>query len=252
MLTASDRDAMFVLMERYYEGTTREEFEGDLDGKQHLIRMFDKDGGLCGFSTIQLIPFEHEGKQLLALFSGDTVIDRACWGQKQLQIAFGRFLLHLLITRKESLYWFLISKGYKTYLFMRNNLRATSYPNHERSTPPTVKALLDHVATLKYPKQYDSERGVISFPGKSCAVKGSYGAITDQDLENSDIRFFVEQNPGHVNGDELCCLAHVTWGQVAYAVFRYTVAVPFGRLFGGKKRASKTRRPEPAKISTGS
>lgn len=234
---------MFALMVRYYDGVTREQFEADLDGKQHLIRMFDADGGLCGFSTIQLIPFDYEGRPTLTVFSGDTVIDRACWGQKALQKAFGQFLLRLLITRRERLYWFLISKGFKTYLYMRHNL--TSYPNHAQPTPPEFQALLDHMAGLKYPEHYDPQRGVIEFPGETCVVKDAHDCLVATDLEDPDIRFFVERNPGYVRGDELCCLARVTVREVVWSALRYGVGAPLKRLFKPRPRP-KASAPVPA------
>lgn len=232
-----DRDVMFALMERYYEDVTRAQFDADLAGKQHVIRMFDAAGGLCGFSTIQLLPFVHEGREVLAVFSGDTVIDRACWGQKQLQRAFSAFLLRLRLTRRGPLYWFLISKGFKTYLLMRHNLRC--YPNHAEPTPPAAQALLDHVARLKYPDHYDAQRGVISFPLPAGAVRSDYAQVSAADLEDPDIRFFVARNPGYARGDELCCLAEISLLPVCWALLRYALLAPLR----GLRRSSA--RPEP-------
>jgi hypothetical protein len=220
-LTEDDRDAMYALMVRYYDGVPREQFEADLAGKQHLIRMLDAEGGLCGFSTIQLLTVPYAGRELTVVFSGDTVIDRACWGQKALQRAFTRFLLGLRVRRRGPLYWFLISKGFKTYLLMRNNL--VSYPNHEGPTPPEVQALIDHVSRLKYPEHYDPERGVIAFPEAAGAVRPDFAEVNEADLENPDIRYFVAKNPGYVRGEELCCLAEITLRQLGAALVRYAV-----------------------------
>ncbi|RMG07178.1 MAG: hypothetical protein D6731_24300 [Planctomycetota bacterium] len=225
---------MYALMERYYEGCERAQFERDLAEKQYVLRLFDAEGGLCGFSTIQLLEFEHGGRRAVCVFSGDTVIDRACWGQKRLQRAFAAFLLRLRLSRRGRVYWFLISKGYKTYLFMRHNLR--SYPNHAEETPPEVQAVLDRVARLKYPENYDPVRGVISFAGPAQAVREVHRDLEAKDLADPDIRFFVERNPGYARGDELCCLAEVTLRGVAYGLWRYGVLHPLRRLFGREAR----------------
>ena len=34
-------------------------------------------------------------------------------------------------------------------------------------------------------------------------------AVEDRFLEHPDIRYFLERNPGHAAGDELCCLGRI-------------------------------------------
>ena len=36
------------------------------------------------------------------------------------------------------------------------------------------------------------------------------GELPDSRLHDPHVRFFVERNPGHARGDELCCLAPLT------------------------------------------
>lgn len=219
-LGAADREEMFALFARYYDRVTREQFEADLAGKQRLIRMFDQTGRLSGFSTIQLIEGREGRRRTLTLFSGDTVVDRDCWGQKWLQRAFSRELLRLRLRHPlRRLYWFLISKGYKTYLLMRNNF--TMYPNHERPTPPAVQATLDRVARLKFGDRYQAARGVVSFE-QGAAVKPEAADVPALDAAAPDVRFFLERNPGWVNGDELCCLAELRLLELIGAGLKYT------------------------------
>lgn len=219
-LSAADREEMFALFTRYYDRVERPVFEADLAGKQRLIRMFDQEGRLAGFSTIQLIEGHEAGRRTLTLFSGDTVVDRDCWGQKWLQRAFSRELLRLRLRHPwRRLYWFLISKGYKTYLLMRNNF--TMYPNHERPTPPAVQATLERVARLKFGARYDPARGVVAFPAGT-AVKPEVADVPALDAASPDVRFFLEKNPGWADGDELCCLAEIRLGEMVLAALKYT------------------------------
>jgi len=234
-LTAADREAMWALFARYYDKVTRAEFERDLDEKQYLIRMHDAAGGLCGFSTIQVLETRLGGRAVEAVFSGDTVIDRSVWGQKQLQRVFTRFLIGRKLRRPFGrVYWFLISKGHKTYLLMRNNL--TMFPNYERATPPDVRTVLDHVARLKYPDRYDPDRGVIAYPDGS-AVRSDVADVTPEAREDPDVRFFLERNPGWLHGDELCCLAELRLRELLLAGLKYGVWAPLRRLFGRRRRA---------------
>lgn len=229
-LSERDREDMFALFVRYYEGVAPERFRRDLSGKQFVIRLFDRAGALVGFSTIQLLRTEYEGRRMLAVFSGDTVVAHTVWGNKALQSAFTSFLLRTRLRHlRTGVYWFLISKGYKTYLLMRHNL--TSYPNYAVTTPPDARAVLDHVARLKYPEQYDPRRGVIVFDESEGRVRSEFEDLKPADIEkNPDIRFFVERNPGFAKGDELCCLAEVRLGELLFAGLKYAVALPLARF----------------------
>ena len=221
-LGPADRDAMFALLTRYYDRVERATFDADLAGKQRLIRMFDQDGRLAGFSTIQLIPGEEGRRRTLTVFSGDTVVDRDCWGQKALQRAFSRELVRLkLLHLRTRLYWFLISKGHKTYLLMRNNF--TMYPTRDGPTPPGVQATLDRVARLKFSERYDAARGVIACP-EGVAVKPEVADVPPLEAAAPDVRFFLERNPGWLRGDELCCLAEIRLRELLWAALRYTLA----------------------------
>jgi len=238
-LTAGERGAMLALMQRYYDGVTAAQFDRDLGEKRFVIRMLDAQGGLCGFSTIQELRLDHEGVPIRVVFSGDTVIDRACWGQKNLQRAFTRYLIRCLILEpRRRLYWFLLSKGYKTYLLMRHNLE--SYPNCKRATPPDFAAILELTARHKFGERYDAARGVLPAEGDDAqTVKEGFREVTPAELADPEIAFFVQKNPGYARGDELCCLAIVRWRELLWAAVRYSVAVPMRRLLGGRRRAAR-------------
>jgi len=228
---------MYELMARYYSGMSREGFERDLDEKQHVIRMLDAEGGLAGFSTIQVLHSTYAGRKVVTVFSGDTVIDERCWGQKALQRAFVSFLISVRLRYPlRKVYWFLISKGYKTYLLMSNNLHM--FPNSRGKTPAGAQAALHHVAKLKYPEKYDAERGVIASCG--AAVKYAAADLAEADLENPDIRFFCERNPGWKQGDELCCLADVRLRELALCVLKYTLVYPLLTLLGRNPRQRRS------------
>ncbi|MEZ6189609.1 MAG: hypothetical protein R3F62_31985 [Planctomycetota bacterium] len=240
-LDAAERDAMFTLMARYYVGMERAGFERDLDEKQFVIRMQAQDGELLGFSTIQLLHSTYAGRKVVTVFSGDTVIDERCWGQKQLQRTFTKFLLRTRLRYPlRTVYWFLISKGYKTYLLMRNNLKM--FPNHTGRTPAGAQEALERVARLKYPDAYDPERGVI----KSCgaAVKHEVADLDPRDLEHPDIGFFCAQNPGWRQGDELCCLADVRLRELLISALKYSLLYPLLTLLGRDPRGAR-KRPVP-------
>lgn len=228
----AEREAMWSLFRLYYDDVTRERFLSDLSEKQRVMRLFDQHGELRGFSTLQELRGEHAGRPMLTLFSGDTVIHRENWGQKGLQREMCRVLLRAKLRQPRTrVFWFLISKGYKTYLLLKNNL--TSYPDYRRHTPLDVQVALDHVAALKFPEHYNPATGVLRFPQCLGKVKAGVAPVRNQDLSNPHIRHFVRLNPGYQEGDELCCLAEITVLEVLLTALKYAVKRPVLRLARG-------------------
>lgn len=213
-LGGDDRDRMFALMDAYYEGLYRERFDADLREKQWVILVREPaDGALCGFSTQML--FRAGGAAFL--FSGDTIIDRDRWGDSALAGAWGRLALELIDAADGPLWWFLASKGYKTFRFLPVFFREF-HPHPERPTPPAVRGLLDAAAAHKFGRRYDAAAGVV----RACAdrLRAGVADLTPERLHDPFVRFFVERNPGHARGEELCCLASLTRDNFTPAAWR--------------------------------
>ena len=216
----SDIERMYELFSQYYENHSLQSFEHDLFEKNHVILLRDKiDGSLQGFSTLLRVPLKKAGKKVLGVYSGDTVISKDYWGSPALGIAFLKYLWKLKMKRPgTAVYWFLISKGYKTYLLMANNF-STHYPRYDRATPPEYKKLMDDFYLEKFKDHYDLDTGLISYPGKACALKDQVANITADLLKEPRIAFFQQQNPKWSSGDELTCIAKMTvWMPFKYAL----------------------------------
>lgn len=209
-LTGADRAAMWALFSRYYASITRETFERDLDAKNDVIVLRDDhDDKIAGFSTIAVYDETVDGSRVRVVFSGDTVIDEAYWGQTALQRAFFLYLMRAKLTKPfRRVYWFLISKGYKTYLLLARNV-PTHYPRHDAPTPALEDRVIDRLAKAKYPDAWNAEAGVLRFDDCPGRLKDGIAPIEAHLLEHDDIRFFLERNPGHARGDELCCLGAI-------------------------------------------
>jgi hypothetical protein len=226
----SARRAMFDLLARYYDDVNYDQFQDDFNEKQYVIQLFDTEDRLLGFSTIQLIESVHHGRPIITLFSGDTVVDKACWGQKVLQRAFVSFIIQLKLKKPwRRVYWFLITKGYKTYLLIRKNFHC--YPNHEHLTPKSSQDLLDSIARIKYPNHYQADEGLIHFTQGQGKVKESFEDISQDEKTNPDIAFFLRVNPNYKSGAELCCLAEVRLRDLIYVGLKYFCWKPLQRFF---------------------
>ena len=106
-------------------------------------------------------------------------------------------------------YWFLISKGYKTYLLMTNNF-PIHFPCFERGTPDKIQKLMDSFYLTRYPENYDPRTGLICVPQGKVSLKIEVADI-DQCMQDRQprIKFFVEKNPNWRDGIELACIARV-------------------------------------------
>ncbi len=207
-LSTHDVEQMYALFARHYDRTRRSQFESDLSQKDWVIRLIEPvTGRLCGFSTQALIKAPQSGEMIHALFSGDTIVDPACWNETALVREWGRLAVELMERVSPSpLFWFLICKGYKTYRFLPVFFREF-YPRHDCPTPSWAVATIDALSRSMFGDEYDSQRGlVIATPDKD-RLRSGVAEVTQQRLEDPHVRFFVRRNPHHERGDELCCLA---------------------------------------------
>src|SRR5919109_132834 len=81
-LDAATRAEAFALFQHAYEGADRARFDRDLAEKQLVILLSDRESAeLKGFSTVLHREVVTSRGPATLVFSGDTVIDRAYWGQ---------------------------------------------------------------------------------------------------------------------------------------------------------------------------
>lgn len=212
-LDAGTRDAMWGLFEAHYVDVARDRFERDLAAKSHVILLVDgADGSVRGFSTLRLLERRVDGRAVQVLYSGDTVVDPAYWGQTALQRAFLRFGLAAALRRPfVPTYWYLISKGYKTYLLLARNF-PEHWPRHDRPTPAWQQGLLEDLGAFMFPESFVRHGGVLRHPEPLGRLREGVAPLAADALAHPDVRFFVDRNPGHADGHELCCLGRIGLG----------------------------------------
>ena len=205
-LGSGDRAAMFRLMLTAYHHLSRTSFEDDLDEKDEVALVWDDTGSIRAFSTILVAPVTVAGDTVRMYFSGDTIVDhRVRTANPLLPLV----LRHALITAEEPggpLHWFLITKGHRTYRILPL-LFHRFHPRPDEATPPAVAATLEAFALARYPRRYDPGAGVIRAGQGEYRLRPEESAITESRLADPYVRFFVDRNPAHAVGDELCCVA---------------------------------------------
>lgn len=220
-LTPSDRDRMYDLLATYFSGTLRELFEADLCEKEAVVLLRDrKSGEIHGFSTFMRIETSIDGQDIVAFFSGDTIVARPYWGETVLSRLWSRTIFaeaDRIQARRPAtrVYWFLICSGYKTFRFLPVFFREY-YPHPERPTPPGIKDILDSLGKSKFGDQYSAVSGVVRFH-RATPLRRGIADVTEQRLRDPSVASFAEMNPGHSEGDELACITEVSWSNLTRA-----------------------------------
>ena len=200
---------MFALYRRYYGGTGEKLFRSDLAEKQRVIVLRDRQDRLQGFSTVAVTGHRFEGKPVSSIFTGDTVVDDRYWGQQSLIAAFLRLSGSVKAEAPEvPLYWFFVVMSQRTYRYLRAFFKVF-FPAYDRDTPPREKALMDLFARQRFGECYDAESGIISFASPMGYLNPSWAEIPKKVQNRPDVKFFLERNPGYMNGDELVCLTEL-------------------------------------------
>jgi hypothetical protein len=175
-----------------------------------IILQDKKENRIVGFSTWTEIEIMAAGKKALGVFSGDTVVEKKYWGNRELQKSFAKLLLKTKIRKPNtSVFWLLISKGYKTYLLLTNNF-PKHYPRHDKNNIK-LESIVDNYCQQLYPSAYNTTHRLLDFGDEYQHLKGDVAAIT-QDMTEShpDIKHFELLNPSWRQGTELPCVGEVS------------------------------------------
>jgi|SRR5438552_1583154 len=208
-LSEGERREMFSLFERYYESTSYGRFAADLADKSRVLVLRDESGVLCGFSTLYVYERVFAGETVRVLFSGDTVVDERHWGQQALAFAWLRLAGEVKSERPQHrLYWFLISKGHRTYRYLSVFSREF-YPAPGRITPPRIAELMAFLARDRFGDAYDESAGVLRFPQSRGHLRSAYAAVPEAHRRLPEVEFFLKRNPGYARGEELVCLCEL-------------------------------------------
>jgi hypothetical protein len=202
--------AMYGLYATYYEATSRSRFDADLNEKDAVVILRDEAGAIVGFSSLAIIDTMVEGTRLRAIYSGDTIIDRAHWGTQALAFTWIRHAGTIKAQVPDCpLYWFLIVKGHRTYRYL-SAFAIDFHPHWQQPTPAAAQAIMGHLARGRFGTDYDEERGVVSFPQSRGHLKPIWTTIETDEASRPDVMYFLKRNPDYVRGDELVCLTELS------------------------------------------
>ena len=211
-LTAAERDRVYALLATYFAGTRRARFDADLAEKESVVLLRHRDTEeIQGFSTLMRMEVLVDGRDIVAFFSGDTIVAAEYWGDSILcrlwsQTVFAEADCIIAERPCAQVFWFLICSGYKTFRFLPVFFR-TYYPNPEARTPDDVQRILDTLGTAKFGNRYDA--GVVRLE-QAAPLRPGVADVTEQRLRDPLVAFFTSRNPGHALGDELACITAIS------------------------------------------
>jgi len=206
----ADVRAMYEIFARHYDCVSLEQFLMDLCEKDCVLILRNANDAICGFSTQKVFRVTVGGTPVRAVFSGDTIVDRAYWGEQELGRCWCRYVSSVYGEEPDvPLYWFLISKGYRTYLYLPLFFESF-YPKCEVPTPTFEQRVLDTLAAAKFPDHYRRQSGLIEFEQSQGQLKPHLAEISGRRLRDPHVQFFLKRNPHYASGHELACLAEIS------------------------------------------
>jgi hypothetical protein len=215
-LQQSDRDAMRLLLDAHFDGVTVETFERDL-GEKNWALLFEDAGRLRGFTTLLAYETVHRNEPIAVVYSGDTIMARDGWNTALLPrawIAAVRSIRERFL-RTDRLYWLLLTSGVRTYRLLPVFWKEF-YPRYDAPTPGGVDGLLQHLACERFGACYRRGRGLVQFPAPQRLRDAGAPAIVGGRHE-PHVEFFHRSNPNWHEGDELVCLAEISFDNLTAA-----------------------------------
>lgn len=226
-LTPSERATMFGLLSLEFLGVSRQDFIRDLEEKEAvmLLRKETHDGEIVGFSTLMILDLPIDGRKVKAVFSGDTTVLEEYRSSTGFGIKIGRYFMKTLgMFPEHEIYYILISKGWRTYKILPFFFKHFA-PKHDTPNSIHNKAVMDAFGAVKYPRDYDSKKGLIMFSKETQRlIPGSIDAVPPSEPD-VHIRFFLEKNRTYLSGTELVCVAPVNEGNFALPMIRLLKSV---------------------------
>lgn len=207
-LTEADHRQITELYLSYFDGSSEERVLSDLKNKTEILLVYAQES-LVGFTSLQLYDVHWDGSPIQVIYSGDTIVDRAHWGQQALAFAWIAHLGELKRARPQvPLYWFVILKGHRTYRFLPA-FSKSFYP-HWSIDRSDLKPLVDALARQKFGGDYNPDTGVVEFAESRGHLKPDLAYPTEFEQSRDSVRFFLKRNPNYLRGHELVCLCEIS------------------------------------------
>ncbi len=191
----------------HYDASDESRFFSDLNNKTEVL-LINSEERLIGFTSLQLFDWEWEKHTINIVYSGDTIVDPAHWGQQALAFAWIARMGELKQQKpKISLYWLLIVKGHRTYRYLHTF--AKSFYPHWSQKHTDLAALADALARKKFGNEYNPTTGVVEFAQSQGHLRTEIAEATVAEQQKEAVKYFLKRNSNYRIGYELVCLCEL-------------------------------------------
>lgn len=199
--------AMATLYLDNYDGSSETLFREDLGDKDEVVLLYHMRA-LVGFTTLKLYEVMWRGVPVRIVYSGDTIVSPAHWGQQELAFAWIKRIGQIKCTAQSMpLYWFLLVKGHRTFKYL--SVFGKSFYPHWQLDRSDLKPLADQLATAKFGNAYNPLTGVVEFAESRGHLKERIAHPSPEELARPATQFFLRSNPGYRQGHELVCICEL-------------------------------------------
>lgn len=190
-----------------FAGSSAELFRQDLQEKDEVI-LLHAGYELVGFTTLKIYIRPWQGRSVRLVYSGDTIVAPAHWGQQALAFAWISRIGQLKRQMPElPLYWFLLVKGHRTYKYL--SVFGKSFHPHWAAPRDDLKALADHLAQERFGTDYDAASGLVRFAESRGHLQQAIAEASPEEMSKPGTQFFLQRNPDYRLGHELVCLCEL-------------------------------------------
>src|SRR5690606_19466406 len=144
------------------------------------------------------------GEPLTVIYSGDTIMSPESWGTPVLARTWIAAVNRIRTSSDRRCFWLLLTSGFRTYRFLPVFWREF-FPRVNTPTPPAMQHLLHQLAREEYGRSFNPATGIVRFASPQ-RLRGPLARVPDGRERNPHVAFFLERNPGHLDGDELACV----------------------------------------------
>ncbi len=211
---------LYQLMDENYNAVHYDTFVADLSKKTYIILFQDAEGEIVGFTSHALNPAGTGTDRYNILFSGDTIISPKAWGSFEIIRAWSYTAGRIAANNPDKkLYWYLISKGHRTYMFLPLFFKEF-VPDLEPGSV-VLQQILDATSRKMFSQAWDPERGVISFAESQGELKPELAARAYEKKDHPYVNLFLQKNPRFYQGEELACLTELAEANIKGFALRY-------------------------------
>ncbi|RIX47528.1 MAG: hypothetical protein D3M94_07595 [Rhodocyclales bacterium GT-UBC] len=206
-LSSDDIGRMAGLYLANYEASSVALFTGDLAEKDEAILLYRGDE-LVGFTTLLVYAAPLPERAARIVYSGDTIVRPADWGQQELAFAWLRRIGEIKAQAPDlPLYWLLLVKGHRTFKYL--SVFSKSFHPHWACERPDLKALAEQLARARFGAHFRADRGIVAFPQSRGQLVAAIATPSPEECSKPGTRFFLDKNPDYRSGHELVCLCEL-------------------------------------------